>query len=193
MEYNIYFDACAVVISLIAIIYMVLKKGTRKASNKVFLSLLVCCFLASITDIVSSLYDTNPNYLYSPVKAFWNYVFLSIHLTMAFFAVLYVIYMLNLEGAYRKYGFALLAFPLFVCILLILTDPFHNMICRESERVLYSHGPLFAVLYAVGFLYLLFGFVLVLRYKNNVRKVEYILLIVFIMFCFVPMVIQISY
>ncbi|MBR4515050.1 MAG: response regulator [Lachnospiraceae bacterium] len=193
MEYNIYFDACAVVISLIAIIYMVLKKGTRKASNKVFLALLVCCFLASITDIVSSLYDTNPNYLYSPVKAFWNYVFLSIHLTMAFFAVLYVIYMLNLEGAYRKYGFALLAFPLFVCILLILTDPFHNMICRESERVLYSHGPLFAVLYAVGFLYLLFGFVLVLRYKNNVRKVEYILLIVFIMFCFVPMVIQIFF
>ena len=114
MEYNIYFDACAVVISFIAIIYMLLKKGTGKASNKVFLALLICCFLASVTDIISSLIDSNPNYLYSPIKDFWNYAFLSIHMVMAYMAVLYVIYMLNLEEKFKKSGFLILLMPVLV-------------------------------------------------------------------------------
>ena len=191
MEYNIYFDACAVVISFIAVLYLLLKKGTRKASNKVFLTLLICCFFASLTDIISALYDTNPAYLYSPVKDFWNYVFLSLHMIMAFLAVLYVIYMLGLENTYKGKGFIIISIPLAICLVMILSDPFHHLVTRQSEEVLYSHGPLFAFLYAVGFLYLMFGFALVIRHRSNVRKVEFILLIVFIMFCFIPMIIQI--
>lgn len=189
MFYHIEFDIAAVFVTLFIIYYVVYKKGLRRHANRVFLVMLLLGVISEFSDIFSSLSNNYPEEFTRSFMDFWNCMYLCSHNIMAFLLNVYVFYLLGYQKS-KPISLYFLALPITSVIILLLTNPFHELVFYYDELDRYTHGPLFIVLYIVSISYMVFAVYLAVRHNRVLTKGRSVALLFFILISFIPLVVQ---
>ena len=189
MFYHIEFDIAAVFVTLFIIYYVVYKKGLRRHANRVFLVMLLLGIISEFSDIFSSLSNNYPEEFTRSFMDFWNYMYLCSHNILAFLLDVYVFYLLGYQKS-KPISLYFLALPITFDIIVLLTNPFHELVFYYDELDRYTHGPLFIVLYIVSISYMVFAVYLAVRHNRVLTKGRSAALLFFILISFIPLVVQ---
>ena len=192
MTYHFEFDIAAVFITLFIAYYIIFKKGIRRNANRVFLGMISLNFLAEISDIFGSIANNNPELTTRPIQDFWNYLYLSTHNVLAYFLVMYVFYLIGYEKTKRA-PLLILAIPAISELLLLFTNPFHNLMFYYDEKGTYLHGKLFNIIYVIALAYMIFCIYMTIRHRKGISKSKASALLFFISITFVPVVVQLIF
>ncbi|WP_077391173.1 hypothetical protein [Mobilibacterium timonense] len=111
MTYNVSFDICAVVITALCIVSMLLHKDLKRFENRVLLGILALHLIAAVFDIWSSVgnsYTVSYSYAF---RDFLNLVFLLTHCVEAALFAWYLMLLFGLDMVHRRIVKAILILP----------------------------------------------------------------------------------
>ncbi len=173
----IYFDIAALAILFILFVSLFFRRMYRGRINLFFISLLVVIFLNTVMDIISTL---EFRFVEDPIIR--NRFRASASTLYYIFRVaegpLYFIFVANLTGTWnhlRKKKLTVLGFllPLFVSIIVLMINLFTGAVFSFSPDGYYSRGPLVAVIYAAGVMYLLAALLLLIYTRNTMDREKF--------------------
>lgn len=172
MIYNVHYDVSAMAISLFGILFVLVKKGIKKRQNKILLALLVVCFFASFFDVTSSIGNSHIANWSFFWRDFHNYSYLLLHNVMPFLVSLYVVALTGINFGRRRNAFLhrLNVVPVALGVLLLFSNLFTKQVFYYDEQRIYTHGPLFPLLFVLAYFYIVLCIVLVLRFGQNVSR-----------------------
>ena len=193
MLYNIHYDVSAICIFAFILFSIYTRKGFSKRSNQVFFALVLGGLISAITDIISSYYISYPERISHVGLDFWNYTFLSVHNAMAFMVVAYVITLLGLQARMKVIHWVVVAAPIAVAMCALFTNPLTGVMFYYDETGLYTHGPLFIIMYVTAFLNLAIAVALIIRFHKALPVEKIVALIAVVALCIVPISIQMQH
>lgn len=182
MIYNVHYDVSAMAIALFGILFVWTKKGLHKRQNKILMGLLVSCFFAAFFDITSSIgnsHITNWSFFW---RDFHNYAYLTLHNVMPYLVSCYIVALTGMNFGRRKNLFLqrLNIVPVAAAILLLYSNIFTGKVFYYDEQRVYTHGPLFPILFVLAYFYVILCILLLFRFGKNVatgkRRMAYLLL-----------------
>lgn len=146
-----------------------------------------------MTSSAASVIGVQLTYLDSPKLYVWQYFF---HLLYFVFhstlSVCFTLYIMNVTGTSmnRKKGFFIIfLIPYIVSELIVLTNVFTNF-AFSMEGSVYKRGPLMPLLYGLGIIYIILGFVYFFKFKKAVSKEDSISIGSAIVFATIGIIIQ---
>ena len=190
MIYNISFDICAIVISIISLFIIISSKDLQKESNRLLLVIVIAILVASIFDIWSSVGNSFVDQYSHFSRDILNGAFLFIYVSTACLFTWYMITLLGLNHRIRKSFLVLLFIPEVVVIVLLVLNPVFRWVFYYSETGIYLHETMMYVLYAAGYFYLLFTLFLVFRFRSLLLKSQRNAAILFLLLSIVPIFVQ---
>ena len=190
MDYIIYFDQSALLISLITILLFIRKANCHRTQSKVFLFLLIDELVMTIADLAAVLISRQ-----SPDKLFVlmdiaNHLY---YLSHTLVPVIFMVYLLVLTGAFKKKHaklFILVFIPYALILLMQLTNPLTRLIFGYDSNLNYQRGPLMILIYVMVIFYVLICAISIIRYRRLITHHKEIPLILFITCCIASTAIQ---
>lgn len=179
MTYNIDFSIAALIFLVIFYIFIKVQYGTQIWSNAIFRRVLVAIFIADVCDIASSLVMSH----LGQVPLTWCNVAMMMYNLFAVGSVYQVLeYIRNLtQGTQKRKIYDWInTFLMAVYFASCVTNPFTHAYFRFEEPDIYTHGPLFLMIYVMAayFFGVSIGKVLLNR-KKFVRK-QFVALMAFL-------------
>lgn len=161
-------------ISLFSIVFALLKKGFRQRQNKILLILFGVTLFTAFFDIISAVANSYVDQWSDGARNSVNYIYLGLQNIMPYLVCCYVVCVIGLTyrlGRKKETRFfALLSIPWIFCILLLVSNPIVHFVFYFDESDVYHHGPGMYVLYAIALLYLVYSFVLLIRFGHRAVK-----------------------
>lgn len=180
MIYNIHYDVCAIAISLFSIGFALVKKGFRQRQNKILVALFVVTLFTAFFDIISAVANSYVEQWSEGARYALNYIYLGLQNIMPYLVCCYVACVIGLTyrlGRRKETRFfALLSIPWIFCILLLVSNPLSHFVFYFDSNDTYCHGNGMYVLYAIALIYLIYSFVLLIRYGNRAVKITKIMI-----------------
>ena len=192
MIYNIHYDVSAMAISLFAILFTIVKKGLHKRQNKILLALLAVCFLASLFDITSSIGNSHIVQWSIPHRDFHNYAYLLLHNCMPYLVSLYIVALTGMNFGRSKNAFLhrLHFLPVAFSVLLLTSNLFTRKVFYYDGQGIYTHGPLFPILFILAYFYFVLCIFLLFRFGKNVSASKKGMALLFLIASLVSVVAQ---
>ena len=198
--YEINFEMPAFLLSLLCYVYSLTAKHRQYIMPKGFKNKLTSqhfMFLVMlVTNMLSSLASIVGVYLMDATfegAAFWQYFFHAcyfvFHTTLAVSFTLYIINVTGTSLNWKKWAHILFYIPFFVAQILILTNNFTGWAFYMDETG-YHRGPLMLLLYAIGVIYIIMGFVFFIKNKKAISKVDSYAVAIFIIIATVGIALQ---
>ena len=102
MIYNVTFDICAGVISVLSLYVIISKKGVQKESNQLLLLVIIAALISAVFDIWSSVGNSYIDQYTYFSRDILNYIFLFVHTSTACLFAWYMIVLLGLKDVYKR-------------------------------------------------------------------------------------------
>ena len=168
------FDICALIILTILASSILSRKLYVGRSNRLYVVMLACIFVSTVTDLLAGLYGevieiSSSNTL---IRAFIDYVYFLARNTTP---IVYVLYVLSYMGVWHIYvknrvRFIIMMVPCWVSLLLILTNPGTGLIFYFDEELNYHRGAASIVLYVIAIGYILSSFIIMIRFRRLLSR-----------------------
>lgn len=97
MIYNIDFDLCAVVISVISLFFILLKKGLQRESNRLLFYIILASLASAVFDIWSSFGNSHIRNYSDTYRDILNFLFLFLHTSTSCLFAWYILVLLGLH------------------------------------------------------------------------------------------------
>ena len=170
MELLFHFDMCAAIMLSLLILALCMRGLNKGRTNMAFCALLVVHLISCLADFLSIYYDS----IFAVGSSYFGLRYLvdSIYfIARNLAAPLYIFYISSILGIWyilgRSSRVKLLAYiPFALDVVLLFLNIFNHKVFYYDEAGVYHRGPWLYMLYAVGFYYLLFSLVLILKYKR---------------------------
>ena len=94
MIYNIDFDLCAVVISVISLFFILLKKGLQRESNRLLFYIILASLASAVFDIWSSFGNSHIRNYSDTYRDILNFLFLFLHTSTSCLFAWYILVLL---------------------------------------------------------------------------------------------------
>lgn len=192
LKYVVEYEACALIFLIIVTVRFFCIRKYPSRLNTLFAVVLYCAIADIALDIASTFFLTYPDVIPLWLNYLTNTSFYTLQVVLPVLVLVYVLNMCNVwHGKYR-----LLWLSLAVAVLLILyvVNPFtkciYSLVPTESGLEL-VHGAVFPLLFITCGIYLLASVVVVLKYKERIRKIEMYTILLFVTVVFLSIVIQI--
>ena len=193
MIYNINYDVSAIVIAFFSIISIIMAKKLRKKQNRFFLIILLLNLFSAVFDILSSIANSYP-LRYSPViRDLFNYAFLISHNLFPMMFACYVASEFELFRQKNKYYWYAFLIPFCINCILFLLNPFFHELFYYNSAGIYSHAPMFLLLYINAFIYAITAIVYIFRYGSRISINRKLALFAFIALSLLAVIIQLCY
>ncbi len=178
MEKTIIFDCCALVLFCAILLTLILRKYTVGRLNQFFFVLIVMSIFSNLFDIMAILLD-NAGEGNRVAKYVTHAIYLFMHNITSF---MYMIYIVFLTDTWHKVKNSLFQFfclwgPIFISMGLLISNPFTHCIFSLDDADTYTRGPLFFALYIIAAVYVVYGSIYLLVYRNTFAKLRLISLI----------------
>ncbi len=174
MGVNLYFDYCALVIVSLIILSILLKRMTRGRTNRYFLYLSIVVFFSVVYDICSVILDSY--YINSTSLRYLAHIFYLIirNLTAPILAM-YTICLTDTWHIIRKKNesFIFISLPLIAVIIATISTPFTHAIIYFDDKMTYTRGSLFGILYVSAAFYLIYIIIYATSYVKNIGMQKY--------------------
>ena len=199
--YEINFEMPAFLLSALCFVYSltakhkqyVLPKGFKAkitSQHFAFLMMLLTNMLSSISSVVG-VYLTSASF---EGVAFWQYLFHAFYFFFhATLSVSFTLYIMNVTGTtvkWERHVYMVFFLPYVVSELIILSNSFTKAAFYMDENLIYHRGPLMPLLYGIGGLYVVLGFVFFIKNKKAISRADSIAVGAFIILAAFGIVLQ---
>lgn len=190
----IYFDICAIVLSLTVLLFFVYKKYTKGRTNRLILVLSVLFLTASILDTFDSIFGTYV--AQAPWNASLQYVSNSLFYILRNLIIpAYILFVISYYGIWHKLSKKnplawSLAIPAVVIVGAVIVNAFTGFMFYIDENGVYHRNSGLVIVYAVGAYYIGMQAYLLLRYRGTIRRGEFVMLASFIPLNLLAVVVQ---
>ncbi len=178
INYAVEFEYASIALLTLLLVLYCARRKYPGMSNIVYLSMIVCTFLSTLTHIfaIKSLpvADSLPLAL--------NYV---IHISYLIFydlqGIVFLMYVNavtkrnSVSKANRWFFIGLAAFE----VLMLVTTPFTKLIIYFDENMQYKHGPLFGIYFVIAVLILIYASVIFVNYRKKLSLMQGVSIVMF--------------
>ncbi len=190
MNYIIYFDLSALLISSITLWLFIRKSNCHRLQSRVFLTLVIDELVMTLADLGSAILLEKKDPSTVIVSDIVTTLYFLSHTLMP---VIFMVYLMVLTGVYKKRGskfFIAVMVPYFLILVLQLTNPFTKLIYYYDADLTYHRGPCMVLLYALVLFYVLLSSLHIIRFRYTIPHHKEIPLTLFITCCVLAMAVQ---
>lgn len=193
MQYNCYFDICAICILTTIAITSLVRRNVSTYRQRAYRFLFFAAFLAT----VASRYETFMQMVkvdtiwYHPLEMFLGTTYFAAHVASALAYFVYVMAVLDIYIDYSKKSvFLQISLPYFIVAALLIVNIAYPIIFYYDENGIYHRMPLIMVLYVIALYYVISGVWYMLRYNSLMRFTTRLIISSYCIFVFIGIVIQ---
>ena len=192
----IYFDIAALALLLPLFVSIIIKRAYKTFSSKIFIVLTVDITLAAIFEILEYLkvLNSNVNLLYLFGEGYF--------VCRTAMPLIYLIFILEITGAsfrFKKnvWRLLLLVAPYLVMFVFIVTNSFSKLLFEfvldDNNLYMYERRPLLYLAYGISALYLIYGIVLIVKYRKFFGRQQFISVLLILPFTMLSVIVQYFY
>ena len=196
MQYNIYFDICALFILITIAVTSMSRRGVPSYRQRAYSALYFAIFMATLCERMETYLQMHPLTIseYGIIEKITGSAFFFFHLGSAVFYLLYIMSVLDIYVPITTWkGFWYLWFGYIICIVLLLVNWFNPIMFSYSEDGIYHRGKYLFLFYIIATYYLVVSLVLLLRYNNLMRRKTKVVVASYVLFVLVGILIQYFY
>ena len=191
MIYNIDFDLCAVVISVISLFFILLKKGLQRESNRLLFYIILASLASAVFDIWSSFGNSHIRNYSDTYRDILNFLFLFLHTSTSCLFAWYILVLLGLHRHLSRWKLCLFLLPeVFGIFLPLALNPLFRWVFYYDAAGIYCHACMIYLLYFCGYLYMLFSIYLLLRHRKLLVQSQHLIALGLLIFGIVPIIVQ---
>lgn len=192
--YIIYFDICAILITMVFIISTIIKRNLKGRNNYLMFAIIILTFIASLNNLGNSLianYATPTPTHKILVHVFNDLYFISHNLILP----VYIFFIYSTIGFFhvlQSNNFLLRVWTILtaVDILAVIFNIFVPVLFSISDDCIYKRGPLIYLFYAVALVFFIWGTSILFKYKEFVRNDKFVVLILLYLIVIITIAIQ---
>ncbi|MDO4522245.1 MAG: ATP-binding protein [Eubacteriales bacterium] len=170
-HYNIYFDICAVILTVIFIFFYTMQGSSFEKKERVILWLMSMLGVTAAAEAVFiGMLNKNRIAFIQPVASFARMLALGCHNVVPYLLAVYIAYFV---GAYRRYSekkHRLFAAPMAAAIALLLIPPTRQLIYRIEPDGVYTTGWLYIYLFVQTFFYMVSCIYFIFAYRKEIGR-----------------------
>lgn len=170
-RYNLNFDICAIVISVLLVLYIAISGNFRVRRVRTFFYVVLCTLACSSGELAMDIVRNDNGITFSNTTAeavtFVSHV---AHNTIPFLLVLYFLALTGLWHQLKKKDFFLISIPEIILVISHLIPPVRHLIYFYHGYLQYTRGPLYFLYYAIVAIYVIFGIAIVIKYHVLIER-----------------------
>ncbi len=187
MKENIYFDLCALILTVGILIIFYVSKNTPGKKNSVFRKIIWTLLISIVLNITVTQLQ-NYGYYMGAFSYLLKIVYYCVHTMISLLFCLYIIVFIDEYRFISKTTKAMLVLPVILIDLLVITTPITKLIFYYTSSGEYIRGSGFLLAYEVAIAYIIIALVYVLVNYKKYKKIVRYTLYIFLLFCIVPIV-----
>lgn len=170
-RYNLNFDICAIIISALLVLYIVISGNFRVRRVRSFFYVVLCMLACSSGELAMDIVRNDNGITFSNATAeVVTFISHIAHNTIPFLLVMYFLALTSLWHQLMKKDFILLAFPEVVLVVSHLIPPVRHLIYYYHGYLEYTRGPLYILYYVIVAIYVFWGITIIIRYHALIEK-----------------------
>lgn len=186
-----YFNFCSAILLIILLISTFCRKMTRGKTNHIFIALMIACLASSCFDCLAVWAD-NEEIQNLTIKNILHTGYIIFHNIST---PIYILYLISLTDTwhriYNNKKFQLiLAVPIVTVLVLVIVNSFTGVVFYFDEKLNYTRGFLFPILYAAAFIYMVFGITYLYKYRELFSTSRYVSLMAMFPLMLMAIIIQ---
>ncbi|SFP58602.1 EAL domain, c-di-GMP-specific phosphodiesterase class I (or its enzymatically inactive variant) [Butyrivibrio proteoclasticus] len=196
MQYNIYFDICALFILITIAVTSMSRRGVPSYRQRAYSALYFAIFMATLCERIETYLQMHPFIFseYSILEKISGSAFFFFHLGSAVFYLLYIMSVLDIYVPITTWkGFWFLWFGYIICAVLLVINWFVPIMFSYSVDGIYHRGKYLFLFYIIATYYLAVSLVLLLKYNNLMRRKTKVVVASYVLFVLVGILIQYFY
>ena len=196
MQYNYYFDICALCILITLAITSLSRRWVPAYRQRAYFMLFFATFVATISERIETYLQMNPSdgWWYHPLEMLCGSVYFIAHLGSGFFYLRYVLAVLDIYVDYRKLTDVIAIWEGYVFgIILVVINLFVPILFYYDETGLYHRGKFIFLYYVLAAYYVGCGIYLIVRYKKLMRARTKMVILSYVGFIMTALAIQYFY
>lgn len=174
--YNVYFEVAAIVITALFLVIYSLKSKLRTHLTKTFHTLLFVNLVASVLDIVTAIIIESEGYFLPWFCYLLNTTYFVSSAILGYLFYKYIAILVSRTKFITSRGKHLGKLPILVYLGFLVTTPWTGLIYTFSETGVYSHGPLYLMVYGIFIFYFVGCYYFIIRYHKIISAVQHIVL-----------------
>lgn len=147
--------------------------------NRVFITVSLVIIVQLFIETATCVINKRPEQWLIPVTVFLHICLFVIAPILTYYWCHFVKYLVVSDEATVKKRNIVLLIPVILSILLTLLSPFYNLVFYVDSANVYHRGPLFIISAAIVYLYIIYGFILVVKNRRKIVKQEFVPLCIF--------------
>ena len=172
MQYNLYFDMSAIMITLVIQLAAVISEWIPTYRNRSYRNLVRGVFLTALFDYVTCALETyqfQSHFWYIPAKYFFDSGYHLFHIMTGMFFVWFTFSIINLkvDTLRRK---VILFGPILITEILLVLNLFFPVIFSYTAGGIYQRAPLIAIIYVFGFYYLGIAIAIMIVHRRSIER-----------------------
>lgn len=191
MLYNIHYDICAIIISVLTVLCVLSTKGMQRRENRYFLFVVLNGLFSAVLDIASAIANSYPDRLPFFVLSGASLLFLMLHNCVAMQFYLYIRLVCGGKVRIAVDRDTLYLLPWMSAMAVLILNPIFHWVYYYDEGLRYTHGPMLWWLYGVSGLYVAMSTFYVMVHGKALVLKRKLLLLSFVASAIVAVVIQI--
>ncbi|WP_292214380.1 EAL domain-containing protein [Butyrivibrio sp.] len=196
MQYNIYFDICALFILITIAITTLSRRPVPSYRQRAYGALYFAIFMSTLFERVETYLQMHPlNFSgYGILEKAMGSVFFFFHLGSAVFYLLYIMSVLDIYIPISTLrGFWALWFGYIAASVLLIINWFNPILFSYDENGIYHRGTFLFLYYVIATYYLCGGLFLLFKYDKLMRKKTKIVVASYVLFVLAGIIIQYFY
>ena len=172
MQYNFYFDTCALCILATIGIISLSRKRVPSSREKVYSMLLSAVFLSTLFERIETFLQMNPyeGAWYHYAEMFCGSFYFLAHLGSGLCYLLYIMAVLDIFYDTKSVkGFFVVYLGYVIGIITVIMNCFSPLLFGYDEKGIYFRGNLIIGFYLIALYYIVYGVTLTLKYSNLMR------------------------
>lgn len=170
-RYNLNFDMCAIIISVLMIIYLFTVQNLHVRRVRSFFYVVLCMLACSSGELAMDIVRNDNGITFSNTTAeVVTFISHIAHNSIPFLLVLYFLSLTSLWHELKKSDFVLISIPEIVLVVFHLIPPIRHLIYYYHDYLQYTRGPLYCLYYVIVGLYVIYGITLIIRKHAAIEK-----------------------
>ncbi len=196
MQYNYYFDICAIFILTTIAVISLSRRQVPAYRQRSYSMLLLTFLITSFSERIETQMQMNPinaDWFILTQKALQAVYYLA-HLGSAFCYLVYIMSVLDMYLDFKSLKSFLQTFLAYtIGAVMVVINFFYPVLYYYTPDSQYHRGPFIWVYYVLAFYYICYGLLLTLKYNNLMRMKTRIVVASYVLFSLVGIVIQYFY
>ena len=177
------FNMAAGVICITCLFYLSTTRKRYRIRSRLFTVLVCSVFICCVADFISYVVVLyGPNDVFKQIVTYvCEMIYYFTHLGMVPVFVFYVIFICGVKYKFNKLKKCAIKFPFYVVELLILTNPFTNLIFVPQDNYVYTRGKAINFVFFLVAFYFFLSFHFLVRYWNVLNAMKKVAMIYFLL------------